>query len=36
MSEANGKKIVNYKQLGVSGLRRYGPYVYEEFLRKLR
>lgn len=36
MSEANGKKIVNYKQLGVSGLRRYGPYVYEEFLPELR
>lgn len=26
----------NYKQLGVSGLRRYGPYVYEEFLPELR
>lgn len=27
---------VNYKQLGVSGLRRYGPYIYEEFLPELR
>jgi hypothetical protein len=27
---------VNYKQLGVSGLRRYGGYVYEEFLPNLR
>lgn len=36
MPETNGKKIVNYKQLGVSGLRRYGPYVYEEFLPELR
>lgn len=27
---------VNFKQLGVSGLRRYGPYVYEEFLPELR
>lgn len=27
---------VNYKQLGVSGLRRQGPYVYEEFLPELR
>lgn len=32
----NGKKIVNFKQLGTSGLRRYGPYVYEEFLPELR
>lgn len=31
----NGKRI-NYKQLGVSGLRRYGPYIYEEFLPELR
>ena len=29
-------KNVNYKQLGVSGLRRYGPYIYEEFLPELR
>lgn len=29
-------KNVNFKQLGVSGLRRYGPYVYEEFLSELR
>jgi hypothetical protein len=27
---------VNYKQLGVSGLRRYGGYVYEEFMSQLR
>ena len=27
---------VNFKQLGVSGLKRYGPYVYEEFLPELR
>lgn len=27
---------VNTKQLGVSGLRRYGPYIYEEFLPELR
>ena len=27
---------VNFKPLGVSGLRRYGPYVYEEFLPELR
>lgn len=27
---------VNYKQLGESGLRRYGGYVYEEFLPQLR
>lgn len=26
----------NFKQLGVSGLKRYGPYVYEEFLPELR
>lgn len=30
------KKLVNYKQLGTSGLRRQGPYVYEEFLPELR
>jgi len=29
-------KVVNYKQLGTTGLRRYGPYVYEEFLPELR
>ena len=29
-------KDINYKQLGISGLRRYGPYVYEEFLPNLR
>ena len=29
-------KNINFKQLGVSGLRRYGPYVYEEFLPELR
>jgi hypothetical protein len=29
-------KRVNYKQLGTSGLRRYGGYVYEEFLPQLR
>lgn len=27
---------VNYKQLGISGLRRFGRYVYEEFLPDLR
>lgn len=32
----NGKKVVNFKQLGSSGLKRYGPYVYEEFLPELR
>lgn len=32
----NGKKVVNFKQLGTTGLRRYGPYVYEEFLPELR
>lgn len=26
---------VNFKPLGVSGLRRYGPYIYEEFLPEL-
>lgn len=30
------KKVVNFKQLGVSGLRHQGPYVYEEFLPELR
>lgn len=29
-------KNKNFKQLGVSGLRRYGPYIYEEFLPELR
>ena len=29
-------KNVNFKQLGSTGLRRYGPYVYEEFLPELR
>jgi len=29
-------KTVNFKQLGASGLRRYGPYIYEEFLPELR
>ena len=27
---------VNFKQLGISGLRHQGPYVYEEFLPELR
>lgn len=30
------EKRVNFRQLGVSGLRRYGPYIYEEFLPELR
>ena len=29
-------KLVNFKQLGSTGLRRYGPYIYEEFLPELR
>lgn len=29
-------KNVNTRQLGVSGLRRYGPNIYEEFLSELR
>lgn len=29
-------KNLNYKQLGVSGLERFGGYVYEEFLPELR
>ena len=29
-------KISNFKQLGVSGLRHQGPYIYEEFLPELR
>lgn len=29
-------KNVNFKQLGSTGLRRQGPYVYEEFLPELR
>ena len=36
MEEIQIMKNVNFKQLGVSGLRRYGPYVYEEFLPELR
>lgn len=32
----NTNKVVNFKQLGTSGLKRYGPYVYEEFLPELR
>lgn len=31
-----GRKTVNFKQLGTTGLRRSGPYVYEEFLPELR
>lgn len=30
------KKVVNFKQIGTSGLRRQGPYVYEEFIPELR
>lgn len=29
-------KNINFKQLGVSGIRRYGPNIYEEFLPELR
>lgn len=29
-------KVVNFKQIGTTGLKRYGPYVYEEFLPELR
>lgn len=29
-------KLVNFKQLGSTGLRRHGPYIYEEFLPELR
>lgn len=29
-------KNVNFKQIGTSGLKRQGPYVYEEFLPELR
>lgn len=29
-------KNINYKQLGSTGLKRYGPYIYEEFLPELR
>lgn len=29
-------KNINFKQLGVTGLKRYGPYIYEEFLPELR
>lgn len=32
----NSAKVVNFKQLGTTGLRRYGPQVYEEFLPELR
>lgn len=32
----NKSKTVNFRQLGSTGLRRYGPYVYEEFLPELR
>lgn len=31
----NTNKVVNFKQLGTTGLKRYGPYVYEEFLPEL-
>lgn len=29
-------KPVNLRQLGVSGIRRYGPYIYEDFIPELR
>lgn len=29
-------KNANFKAMGTSGLRRYGPYIYEEFLPELR
>lgn len=32
----NAIKVVNYKQLGCTGLRRYGSNIYEEFLPELR
>lgn len=32
----NSNRAVNFRQLGTTGLRRYGPYVYEEFLPELR
>lgn len=32
----SNKATVNFKQLGMSGLKRQGPYVYEEFLPELR
>ena len=32
----DSNKRINYKQLGVSGLKRYGGYVHEEFLPNLR
>lgn len=35
MPNKEGKPVV-FKQYGVSGLRRYGPYIYEEFLPELR
>lgn len=31
-----GSKVVNFKEIGSTGLRRYGPYIYEEFLPELR
>lgn len=36
MGILGNEKAVNYKQLGESGLTRYGGYVYEEFLPQLR
>jgi hypothetical protein len=35
-SDPKAPKRVNYKQMGVTGLRRYGGYVHEEFLPNLR
>ncbi len=29
-------KTINFKEIGSTGLRRYGPYIYEEFLPELR
>lgn len=34
MSKKQG--VVNFNQLGSTGLKRYGPYIYEEFLPELR
>lgn len=34
--QSKSGNTVNFKQIGVSGLRRYGPNVYEEFLPELR
>lgn len=31
-----GRRLVNFRQLGTAGLRRHGPYIYEEFLPELR